>query len=93
MNKRDYRYMIMTAGLIVVWIILLFFCVYKPLTAGIDELDRQIQKNSYELEEMNNFALIHNNDLTAYQKQLAVNLSVLEQKIPLIWQPMKRCSK
>lgn len=82
MNKRDYRYMIMTAGLIVVWIILLFFCVYKPLTAGIDELDRQIQKNSYELEEMNNFALIHNNDLTAYQKQLAVNLSVLEQKIP-----------
>lgn len=39
MNKRDYKYMIMTAGLTAAWIILLFFCVYRPLTASIAELN------------------------------------------------------
>ena len=82
MNKRDYKYMIMTAGLTAAWIILLFFCVYRPLTASIAELNGQIQQDSGELAEINNFALIHNNDLTAYEKQLDINLAVLEQKIP-----------
>ena len=61
MNKRDYKYMIMTAGLTAAWIILLFFCVYRPLTAGIAELNGQIQQDSCELAEINNYTFIHNN--------------------------------
>ena len=82
MNKRDYRYTITVVGVIFIWVILLFFCIYKPLTNNIAQMKEQIWQNNKELEEMNNFVLLHNNDLTVYQKQLATNLSVIKQKIP-----------
>lgn len=82
MNKRDYRYTITVVGVIFIWVILLFFCIYKPLTNNIAQMNEQIWQNNKELEEMNNFVLLHNNDLTVYQKQLATNLSVIKQKIP-----------
>lgn len=46
------------------------FCVYRPLTGSIAELNEQIWQDSGELAEINNFALIHNNNLTAYENSL-----------------------
>lgn len=82
MTKRDYKYAIMAIGIIFAWLMILFFCVYKPLSGSINQMNEQIKQQNYELNEMADFMALHNDDLTKYQKQLNTNLMILNQKLP-----------
>ena len=82
MTKRDYKYAIMAIGIIFAWLMMMFFCVYKPLSGSINQMNEQIKQQNYELNEMANFIALHNDDLNMYQKQLNTNLMILNQKLP-----------
>lgn len=82
MTKQDYKCAIMAIGIIFAWIMILFFCVYKPISNSINQMNEQIKQDSYELNEMANFIALHNDDLSMYQKQLNTNLMILNQKLP-----------
>ncbi|MBM6833171.1 type 4a pilus biogenesis protein PilO [Megamonas hypermegale] len=82
MTKRDYKYAIMVIGIIFAWLMMMFFCVYKPLSGSINQMNEQIKQQNYELNEMANFIALHNDDLNMYQKQLNTNLMILNQKLP-----------
>lgn len=82
MTKQDYKYAIMAIGIIFAWIMILFFCVYKPISNSINQMNEQIKQDSYELNEMANFIALHNDDLSMYQEQLNTNLMILNQKLP-----------
>lgn len=82
MTKQDYKYLAITACIILIWSAVMFFCVYRPLAGSIGQINEQIEENNMQLNEMADFIALHDSDLQSYQKHLAANLALLNDKFP-----------
>lgn len=81
MNKQDYQNIAICAGIIFVWSMILFFCIYQPYQNSIKTMDKRIQENTLAINDVENFFAKHG-EKTAYQNKLNLNLQLLQEKIP-----------
>lgn len=81
MNKRDYKNLVICVSTVAIWLMVLFFCVYRPYKQNMEGIQNQLQENSVAINTVRTFFAEHGEKNT-YQNKLAVNLKLLKEKIP-----------
>lgn len=81
MNRQDYKHMVIIGSIIFAWIMILFFCAYKPYEQMENRLNTQIAENQQFIADIKMYKQKYQ-DLNKYQIKLQNNEQLLQEKVP-----------
>ena len=80
-NKTDQKHIIILCSIIFAWIVILFFCVYKPYQNAVSQLAKERSELQTSLNEMQQFEQRYG-ELNKYEAQLDTGLALMQDKLP-----------
>ena len=81
MKKKDYKNIGICLGIVFAWILILFFCAYRPYIGSVEKLTQEIAESDLAISEVESFWQEYG-EKVKYKEKLNNNLNILEEKMP-----------